>query len=412
MANSPSLMSSTVNVANFVSVRPWLKDRDRSNYDYAIWREQMLCLLDSQGLLRFIDDGRQPSVPEQSPEEQEIWRRTDRLIKGWILGSLGNDAVAAVAGLNSSREVWLELQNIFNQVLQDNNNVQIQIQNQIPDSSTSKRVEDQGEAAAAGGIRNAPVELELASQTPNHVPQQNNIGARKNYTKYLALRRAITRADWVEAGRLLDTDEGARTTIISEIDETALLLAVAVGKTSNDFVRGLIGSMPVDTLAIQNSYGNTVLHRAAMIGNKEIADLLLARNPELLYIQNKQDYLPVHIAAIFCHKSMLERLIDIHEKHAEDRPSVGQISIHERNIDKSPFIGQLGASLLSGTIISQFIDVALYLVRKYPELATLKNQFGIDALFELARSGSVFGSGAKFCWWRKLIYSGRSSFMF
>ncbi|XP_073156779.1 uncharacterized protein [Henckelia pumila] len=360
MANYP--WPSNINFADLVTVRPCFDrdDPERSINDYEIWKEQMLCLLEGQGLLGFIDGH------ISMDQDHRLWRRTDRLIKGWILGSLANDhdSLAAVARLGSSREVWLSLENIFNN-------------------------------------RNATVDdedgfVELEPYTHRNGPRRDN-GARynKDYTRYLSLRRAITRADWGKARKLLDEDEGARKTIISEIDETALLVAVTVGKKSNDFVKELLDSMPDEALAIKNSYGNTALHRAAMIGNRETAAMLLARNPELIYIKNKQDYLPVHIAATYCHKGMLDYLIGIHEIHAADEP----------RSDRSPFVGPLGASLLLGVIVSQYIDVALYLVQKYPDLAKLKNQSGTDALYELARSASVFESGANFSWLNKWIYS-------
>ncbi|KZV24712.1 ankyrin repeat-containing protein-like [Dorcoceras hygrometricum] len=201
--------------------------------------------------------------------------------------------------------------------------------------------------------------------------------AGKDYTKYLPLRRGITRADWPRAQNLMDTDEEAKTAIISEINETALLIAVTIGKKSNDFVTGLLDSMPDDALAIKNTYG-TALHR---------------------------EYLPVHIAAIYCQKTMLKYLIDTHERHAAETPPDGQISIYQRHFDRSPFVGQLGASLLLGVIISQYIDVALNLVKNHSNLAKLKNQSGTDALYELARLNTVFESGAKFTWWQRWIYS-------
>ncbi|KZV27190.1 hypothetical protein F511_30728, partial [Dorcoceras hygrometricum] len=407
---------STVNFANCISMRPCLDsdDHGRSINDYEIWKEQMTCLLEGQDLLGFID-GRIPRpLSEESMEKQKHWRRTDRLIKGWILGSLRNPALAAVARLESSREVWIQLEHIFNRIQDDHN----QIRNQISDTLARGR-SGEGEAAeAGGGIRNAAVKNrdqnatvedqkrieEFEPYTHRNGPQQH-YDFRKDYTRYLSLRRAITRAEWTKARELLDEDEGARSNIISEIDETALLVAVTVGKKSNDFVKELLNSMPDDALAIKNTYGNTALHRAAMIGNRETAAMLLDRNPELLYITNNQDYLPVHIAATYCHKGMLEYLIGIHEQHAADTPSGGQISIYEKHFDKSPFVGQLGASLLLAVIISQYIDVALYLVKKYKELAKLKNQSGTDALYELARSASVFESGANFIWWRRWIYS-------
>ncbi|XP_073152060.1 uncharacterized protein [Henckelia pumila] len=393
MANYP--LPSTVNVANFVSVRPLLRGEDRSIH-FGMWKEQMVCLLESQGLMSFVE-GQIPPLSEESPEHI-LWKRTDKLIKGWILGSIGNDALAMMVGLSSSKEVWLKLRDIFNQ-------------NQASDSSENR--EGEGDAVAVGGVQNTTAGDEdglvvLQSQTTNNVnvPQQNN-GTRTDYTKYLPLRRAITKAEWNEARRLLETNIEAKTAIISEINETSLLVAVTIGKKSNAFVRELLQSMPNDALAIRNSYGNTALHRAAMIGNRETVVMLVTRNHELLYITNKQDCLPVHIAAVYCHKGILEYLIGIHKKHTEERPSNGQEleSVYQRHIDKSPFDGQLGASLLLRVIISQFIDVALKLVQEYPHLAGLKNKSGTDALYELARSGSVFESGTKFSWCQKWIYS-------
>ncbi|XP_073152057.1 uncharacterized protein [Henckelia pumila] len=347
MANYP--LPSTVNVANFVSVRPLLRGEDRSIH-FGMWKEQMVCLLESQGLMSFVE-GQIPPLSEESPEHI-LWKRTDKLIKGWILGSIGNDALAMMVGLSSSKEVWLKLRDIFNQ-------------NQASDSSENR--EGEGDAVAVGGVQNTTAGDEdgivvLQSQTTNNVnvPQQNN-GTRTDYTKYLPLRRAITKAEWNEARRLLETNIEAKTAIISEINETSLLVAVTIGKKSNAFVRELLQSMPNDALAIRNSYGNTALHRAAMIGNRETVVMLVTRNHELLYITNKQDCLPVHIAAVYCHKGILEYLIGIHKKHTEERPSNGQEleSVYQRHIDKSPFDGQLGASLLLRVIISQFIGIIL-----------------------------------------------------
>lgn len=96
----------------------------KSIREYKTWKEQMICLFESQDLLGFVD-GKTPPPPPSDHEEstEKLWRRTDRLIKGWILGTLGS-LHAAVVGLNSSREVWLELENIFDiQIRADNNEV-------------------------------------------------------------------------------------------------------------------------------------------------------------------------------------------------------------------------------------------------------------------------------------------------
>lgn len=158
----------TVHVSDYLSVKPSLNG-DQRRTDYAIWKRQMLCLLESQDLLGFIDGQiPPPSLPEESKEDQKLWRRTDRLIMGWILGSVGKDALAAVVGLESSREVWEMLGNIFTQ---------------NSDSSSTRGGEGKGEGqegeAAGGGIGNVEAgdvgnTFEVETQTPNGAPQQNN----------------------------------------------------------------------------------------------------------------------------------------------------------------------------------------------------------------------------------------------
>lgn len=86
----------------------------------------MLCLLEGQGVLGFINGEIQPpkrdgplrrSVSLQRKKLEnghKVWRRMDRLVKGWILGSIGRDALDAVSKKETARDVWLELHKIFN----------------------------------------------------------------------------------------------------------------------------------------------------------------------------------------------------------------------------------------------------------------------------------------------------------
>ncbi|KAG8391307.1 hypothetical protein BUALT_Bualt01G0174300 [Buddleja alternifolia] len=83
----------------------------------------MLCLVESQDLLGFID-GETPPLPENAAaEEQKVWRRRDRLVKGWILGSVGEDALDAVVGLDTAMDVWLELEKIFSEKADESDNI-------------------------------------------------------------------------------------------------------------------------------------------------------------------------------------------------------------------------------------------------------------------------------------------------
>ncbi|XP_073278596.1 uncharacterized protein, partial [Primulina huaijiensis] len=210
-----------------------------------------------------------------------------------------------------------------------------------------------------------------------------------DFHRYLPLHRAILRGDWKEGKKFLDKDEDAITAIINDSSETALHVAVETGK-SNDFVRKLLECLtPNEALLSKDSSGDTALHTAALAGNKEAAILLVNKKPDLLYITNDKNMLPIHLAARSSQKDTLMYLI----------------SVSKKEVQNSPFVGKLGALLLTIAVASEFIDVALYLVQKYPELATLSDEDDDYALQVIARMKSVFPSGKRFSWWQNWIYS-------
>ncbi|KAL8493996.1 hypothetical protein ACS0TY_024973 [Phlomoides rotata] len=104
--------SSAVNVSNFVSTK--LEFGEVSN-NYITWREQMLCLVESQDLLGFIN-GELVAPEEQGKtktQDYAVWRRNDRLLKGWILGALTDEVVRACLRFDTARDVWLGLERRF-----------------------------------------------------------------------------------------------------------------------------------------------------------------------------------------------------------------------------------------------------------------------------------------------------------
>ncbi|KZV17518.1 hypothetical protein F511_38353 [Dorcoceras hygrometricum] len=345
MATSKYPWPSTVNAANFISVKLCRNkdDEKRSIKDYKIWKKQMMCLLQSQDLLGFIDG--QIQQPGESMDEQNLWIRTDQLITGWILGSItGTDVLDSVVILDSSREVWLKLEELFKSEEEEDTS----------DSSSEKEDADTDE----------------------------------DFHRYLPLHRAIIRGDWKEGKKFLDEDENAITSVINDSCETALHVAVETGK-SNYFVRQLLESMSKEAMFSKTSSGSTALHVAATAGNKEAAMLLVNKNPDLLYDKNNKHMLPIHLAARNSHKPTLMYLI----------------SVCKKDVENSPFVGKLGALLLTIAIASEFIDVALYLVHKYPDLAKLSDKDDDYALQVIAGMKPVFPSGQSLNWWQNWIYS-------
>ncbi|KAG6411175.1 hypothetical protein SASPL_129253 [Salvia splendens] len=245
----------SVNVANFVTVRPSSEGDDKTN-EFKDWKEQMICLLESQDVMGFVN-GEIVAPEKQEIEQYKLWRRTDRLVKGWILGSIGTDVLHQLRGSETARD-------------------------------------------------------------------------------------AIVRDNWQSAKHNFQDINDLCTTIISSRLETVLHIAVLTGK-SNHLVKELVEIMPLEALAFKASDGHTALHNAAMVGNTVAATALVGKNPNLLYIKNKYNHLPVFIAAAYCQKKTLEYLILQHETNSSNHPSI--------------FQDQIGISVLNAIISSEYVGI-------------------------------------------------------
>ncbi|KAF3780704.1 hypothetical protein EJ110_NYTH21915 [Nymphaea thermarum] len=110
-----------LNVANFVSLK--------LTHNFLLWKTQILALIESQDMEGFLTGSIaappshivDPADPQQlaSNPKFESWRRSDRLIKGWITGTLSETVLGLVVGLNSSQEIWSTLIDAFAQESQE-----------------------------------------------------------------------------------------------------------------------------------------------------------------------------------------------------------------------------------------------------------------------------------------------------
>lgn len=122
---SAPMASPTLNVANFVTLK--LKQTN-----YPLWREQVLSLAESQELSDHLvrdfpeDQKFDPSpnpVPENYQPQQsdafKTWQKSDRLLRGWIYGTLSEESLGLVIGLETVRDVWSALKEAYAQDSQE-----------------------------------------------------------------------------------------------------------------------------------------------------------------------------------------------------------------------------------------------------------------------------------------------------
>ncbi|KAL9153951.1 hypothetical protein ABFS82_10G082100 [Erythranthe guttata] len=257
----------SVNVASFVSAK---LRRDKNSNNYKSWKEQMLCLIETQDLLGYIAG--EISPPPMTSESYAVWRRRDRLVKGWILGALSDEVVETAVNLNSARDVWLHLEKAF--------------------------------------------------VKPRGPPPQAAAEQEKDWNEYLPLYIAALRGDWVTAKEILDQDPNAVQARVSFTSETALHIAVGTGK-SIPFVEKLVDMMPDESLALTDELGFNALHVAARTGNTAAAKILIHRLEDLLYMKSNYGFFPAHEAAKSAQRDTLLLLISHTKDDFEPNPCAG-----------------------------------------------------------------------------------------
>ena len=88
-----------------------------SSSNYLLWKTQFESFLSSQSLLGYLNESTPRPLPtvttrngdvvtEESNPEFVKWIRLDQLVMAWLFGSLSEEALRSVYGLQSAQEVW------------------------------------------------------------------------------------------------------------------------------------------------------------------------------------------------------------------------------------------------------------------------------------------------------------------
>lgn len=126
------------------------------------------------------------------------------------------------------------------------------------------------------------------------------------------LYRAALMGEWEVAEDIFKRDSGAIMSWITLLSETALHVAVGTGNNL-DFVEKLVELMCEQSLPLKlkDSYGNTALAVAAIVGNVKAAKILVGKNKELPLVKNKVNYSPLLLAAKYGHRDMILYLLSV-----------------------------------------------------------------------------------------------------
>ncbi|GAU19509.1 hypothetical protein TSUD_77530 [Trifolium subterraneum] len=112
------MTSLSLNVSNFITLK-------LSPTNYPLWREQALALAESQDLVGHLTNedpaptqyttnttNSEQFVPKLT-DEFVTWRKADRLLRGWIIGTLSEEALGLVVGIDTAHAVWDALKDAY-----------------------------------------------------------------------------------------------------------------------------------------------------------------------------------------------------------------------------------------------------------------------------------------------------------
>ncbi|KAH7862760.1 hypothetical protein Vadar_009130 [Vaccinium darrowii] len=215
-----------------------------------------------------------------------------------------------------------------------------------------------------------------------NIDSVENKAKEKDLSYYLPLYKAIIAEDWKIVKRFFEHDPNALTAKITRQLNTPL--HVAATGSSIRFMGNLVELMTPEELAQPNVSGDTAFHRVAGIGGVEIAKLLFKKNPDLPNMWNHAGRFPLHYAAMWGHKDMVQYLL----------------KITKEDIEPKPFEGHSGSLLMRSLITSELYDMALLVLRRHPNLAVSEP----SPLNEIAQNPSAFPSGARFDFLQRFIY--------
>ncbi|KAJ9555588.1 hypothetical protein OSB04_010419 [Centaurea solstitialis] len=211
----------------------------------------------------------------------------------------------------------------------------------------------------------------------------------------LSIQQAALTNDWDSVEPIFEQDPKSMTKRITCKGETPLMIAVGTNR-SHDFVKRLVDRVvevgDVDKLFDTCDVGDNPLHRAARIGNTTDARVLVGVNQGMTLVPNKDGYRPLNLAAAHGNKRTLRYLLSV------------TTDVVTEEDGSSPYAGVAGGDLITVMIQAGFLDIAIEIIARHPNIALEEDKHKRTALEVLGTKPEYFSSGSTLGLWGHLIY--------
>ncbi|KAD6454898.1 hypothetical protein E3N88_09604 [Mikania micrantha] len=286
---------------------------------YNVWKMQMWCLLESHDMLGFISSH---ASGEEKVGDDMLWRRSDALVKGWILGSLSQQTleyfVKPIPDKDlAAKDVWDELHSLYGPptqeyVAEEKLDLDLEI---IMEHAKKEAKEATKEAKKeAKEAKEAKKEAEEAIKKVDAVEVKILEEEKKRSAE--KLHAAILQQNFLYVEHILHDGVVTLRDEITINGNTALHVAVGTGKNI-EFLEKMLNLASKDnqpSLDMRNLEGSTPLHVAAIIGNTEAAKMLVEKNPDLFYEKDNEGQTPLYRALSNMHTDTSIYLLDLYLK--------------------------------------------------------------------------------------------------
>ncbi|KAK4732950.1 hypothetical protein R3W88_025938 [Solanum pinnatisectum] len=135
--------------------------------------------------------------------------------------------------------------------------------------------------------------------------------------------------------------------------------------------------LSIKDLETRNSNGDTPLHEAAKFGKKEVVEMILKKEKDLVFVRNNLGETPLYVAAASGEKDVFTLLANC--------------DFSEETMKRND-----GKTVLHATVAHDCYDLAIYIVNQYPELVNQRDNEKMSALNVLATKKLSFKSGSDY----------------